>query len=73
MRGFGPLRGYDLDPTHGHEVRDGLREIADFLDHNRGEVVTIIFEAYVDPAATEAAFEEAGLLERVYRPAAGAR
>ena len=40
---------------------EGLSEIADFLDTNRDEVVTIIFESYISFEQTAAAFEAADL------------
>ena len=61
------VRGLMLD-VHDHEgspylahgsvqfgklpLVDGLREVRRFLDHERSEVVTIIFESYVDAEAT---------------------
>lgn len=50
---------------------DGLAIIRDFLDRNRGEVVTIIFEAQVDADRHAEAFDDAGLLDRVHGQAAG--
>jgi hypothetical protein len=47
-------------------LADGLATIDRFLDRNRGEVVTIIFEAYVDAATTAEVFDQVGLTERVY-------
>jgi hypothetical protein len=41
----------------------GLREIRTFVEAHAGEVVTLIFEAYVNAADTAAAFEAAGLLD----------
>jgi len=46
-------------------LADGLREVATFLACNPREVVTIIFEAYVTPEETNAAFEESGLIDFV--------
>jgi hypothetical protein len=43
------------------ELDDGLREIREFLDRKRGEVVTIIFESYITAAEMETAFQESGL------------
>ncbi len=40
---------------------DGLGQIRAFLDRNRAEVVSIIFESYVSAADTERAFARAGL------------
>jgi hypothetical protein len=55
------------EPFCGHpESRtlvDGLEEIRTFLDSRPGEIVTLIFEAYVSADDTAAAFEEAGLLD----------
>ena len=45
---------------------DGLVIIRDFLDRNRGEVVTIIFEAHADADRHLEAFDEADLLDRVH-------
>ena len=53
-------------------LTDGLREIATFLQCNPREVVTIIFEAYVTPEETAAAFEESGLVDFVHVQAVGA-
>lgn len=50
---------------------DGLAIIRDFLDRNRGEFVTIIFEAQVDADRHAEAFDDAGLLDRVHGQAAG--
>lgn len=47
-------------------LAEGLAELADFLDRHPGEVVTIIFESYLDPDATAAAFAEAGLAARAH-------
>lgn len=44
---------------------EGLREITTFLTCNPREVVTIIFEAYVTPEETAAAFEASGLVDLV--------
>jgi len=41
---------------------DGLGVIRDFLACHPREIVTIIFESYITPEATAAAFEAAGLL-----------
>ncbi len=51
---------------------DGLREIAMFLQCNPREVVTIIFEAYVTPDETAAAFEASGLVDLVHVQPKGA-
>ncbi len=42
-------------------LADGLTTIRGFLDRNRGEVVTIIFESQVTAEATAVAFEASGL------------
>jgi hypothetical protein len=52
-------------------LSEGLGDIKTFLDANPGEVVTIIFESYVTRADTEAAFEEAGLLDMTVEHVAG--
>jgi hypothetical protein len=41
-------------------LADGLGEIRRFLDRNRNEVVLVIFEDYVTPSDTQAAFRESG-------------
>lgn len=46
-------------------LSEGLREIATFLRCNPREVITIIFEAYITPAETDAAFKESGLIDFV--------
>jgi hypothetical protein len=51
---------------------DGLAMIRGFLDHHRGEVVTIIFETYVTAEATAAAFDDSGLARYVHAQAPGA-
>jgi hypothetical protein len=45
---------------------EGLCDVTSFLDRNRGEVVSIIFESYVTPADTAAVLAAAGLDEYVY-------
>ena len=45
---------------------DGLGELNAFLDANPGEVITIIFETYIEPEDVLASFEESGLLPRTY-------
>lgn len=45
---------------------DGLRELNDFLDAHPGEVITIIFESYINAEDTLGSFEESGLLARTY-------
>lgn len=45
---------------------DGLAEIRDFLVRHPREVVTIIFEAYIDAEDTERAFADSGLLSYVH-------
>ncbi len=50
---------------------DGLRDVADFLDADPRAVVSIIFEAYITPEATEAAFTEAGLIDRLHAQVPG--
>jgi hypothetical protein len=51
---------------------DGLARIRDFLACHPREIVTLIFESYVTPEATAAAFEDAGLLPYLYTHALGA-
>jgi hypothetical protein len=50
----------------------GLEEIRLFLDTHPGEVVTIILEAYISEADTEAAFAASGLIDYVHEQPAGA-
>ena len=50
-------------------LAEGLAEIADFLHHHRGEVVTIIFESYISADDTRVAFEDSGLADYLFRPA----
>jgi hypothetical protein len=45
---------------------DGLCGIVDFLDQNPGEVVSIIFETYVDDADTDAVLRASGLADYAY-------
>ncbi len=45
---------------------DGLCTITNFLDQNPGEIVTIIFETYVQDADTAAVLQAAGLGEYAY-------
>jgi len=77
------IRGLMLD-THWHQdeaylchsacdlgqqrLSDGLAEIRAFLEDHPREVITIIFEAYITAAQTEAAFAESGLIELAYTP-----
>ena len=42
---------------------EGLADLRVFLDTHRGEVLTIIFESYISPADTAAAFERSGLVQ----------
>lgn len=51
---------------------DGLTTIRTFLAANRGEVVTIIFESYVDAAQVAEAFDASGLAAYAYAHPAGA-
>ncbi len=51
---------------------EGLCDVVDFLDQNRGEVVSIIFESNVSPAHTAEVVKAAGLLEYVYAWPGGA-
>jgi hypothetical protein len=44
----------------------GLAKIKRFLDRRPNEIVSIIFEAYVDEADVEDAFDEAGLLDYLH-------
>lgn len=46
-------------------LAEGLGEIATFLRCNPREIVVIIFEAYVTPEETDAAFVESGLVDLV--------
>jgi len=47
-------------------LTDGLAEIRAFLERNPREVVTIIFESYIDAAETESAFSQSGLLDHAH-------
>jgi hypothetical protein len=50
------------DCTYARRPLDeGLAELRAFLDTHPGEVLTIIFESYISPADTAAAFERSGL------------
>ena len=53
-------------------LAEGLGEIRAFLDENPGEVVTLIFESYLDHDLTAAAFDEAGLTPYAYTHPGGA-
>lgn len=53
-------------------LAEGLAEIGAFLDAQRGEVVTLIFESYVAAADVAASFAEAGLLELLHVHEGGA-
>jgi hypothetical protein len=67
--GFGELKGKrdtflchtlcELGATH---MVGGLREVRDFLRRNRGEVVVILVEPFVNPERVEDAFRKSGLL-----------
>lgn len=48
------------------KMLDGLCEIVDFLDQNRGEVFSIIFESNVSDADTAKLIEDSGLSDYVY-------
>jgi hypothetical protein len=50
---------------------DGLGEVKAFLDAHPREVVSIIFESYLDASKTEAAFDAAGLLPMLYSQPVG--
>lgn len=69
---------YDTSVCHSEcefgeqELSAALAEINLFLLENPNEVVSIIFEAYISAEATRTAFEESGLLERVYSHPDGA-
>lgn len=53
-------------------LSEGLAEIATFLRCNPREVVVLIFEAYVTPEETDAAFVESGLVDLVRTQPLGA-
>ena len=53
-------------------LADGLADIRAFLDAHPREVVSIIFESYVDAGDVAAAFEESGLLPYARSQAVGA-
>lgn len=82
----GGVRGFMLDvydeggvPTvyHGFALlgtaplTDNLTEIKGFLDANPNEVVTIIFESYVDANMMESAFVQVGLLPYLHEQTLG--
>ncbi len=52
-------------------LKDGLAELASFLEKNPREVLTIIFESYVSSKAIEGAFKESGLLPYTHRQQRG--
>ena len=52
-------------------LKDGLAELASFLEKNPREVLTIIFESYVSSKAIEGAFRESGLLPYTHRQQRG--
>jgi hypothetical protein len=51
---------------------EGLCDLTAFLDQNRGEVVSIIFEDYVTPDDTAAVMQASGLVDYVHVQALGA-
>ena len=51
---------------------EGLCDVVDFLDANRGEVVSIVFESNVSPAHTVEVMRAAGLVDYVYAWPGGA-
>ncbi len=61
-----------LCPLGSLPLVDGLAIIREFLDTHRGEVLTIIFEAYVTAEDTAAAFDDSGLARYVHAQAPGA-
>ncbi len=52
---------HEICPLGSQRLVDGLDEIRRFLDSNRGEVLSVIFESYLGAAATRAAFARSGL------------
>ncbi len=81
------VRGFMLDVhpwqgeaylCHGYcdlgneRLADGLGRFRRFLDDRPNEVVVLLFERYVEAAWIEAAFDEAGLIDRVHTQPAGA-
>ncbi len=52
------------------EITGALRDMRDFLVEQPDEVLVIVIEDYVLPAAIVAAFEESGLAEKVFVPPA---
>jgi len=52
--------------TGNQPLVEGLQEIAAFLEANRNEVVSIIFENYITQAQTAGAIEQSGLIDFVY-------
>jgi hypothetical protein len=54
------------------EISDALREVREFLVEQPDEVIVIVIEDYVLPSAIVTAFEQSGLIDKVYRgPPAG--
>lgn len=82
--GYTDQRRADLAPVdqaylcHGvcalgrRRLLDGLCDLTAFLDQNRGEVVSIIFEDYVTPEDTAAVMQASGLVDYVHVQALGA-
>ncbi len=52
-------------------LRDGLRQIREFLDANRAEVVTFIFESYVSAGDMKSSFDDVDLTHYVLSHKAG--
>jgi hypothetical protein len=81
--GYTDQRRDDLAPVdqaylcHGvcalgrRRLLDGLCDLTSFLDRNRGEVVSIIFEDYVTPEDTAAVLQASGLVDYVHVQALG--
>ncbi len=74
VEGVSPLQQAYL--CHGNcqlgrrRLLDTLCDLTNFLDKNRGEVVSIIFESNVTPADTAEVMRAAGLTDYVYTPGA---
>ena len=45
---------------------DGLKDLKDFMDKNKNEVLTIIFESYITADKAHGAFKSSGLLSYTY-------
>jgi hypothetical protein len=67
-----PQLCHSICPLGSLPLVDGLARVREFLDDQRGEVVTLILESYVDAATVAGAFADAGLERYAFAPAPGA-